>query len=257
MKKKLIVANWKMNPSSVRDAKKIFGGIKRATEKTRRVATVVCPPFVHLGALSLALGTKSKKCALGAQDVFWIDGHGSFTGEISALQLKEMGSRYVIIGHSERRRLGETNEVVNRKAHACIRAGLTPIICVGESKRDSHGNYYHFLENQIKESLAKVKTKDALDVVVAYEPIWAIGEKASGADTPDELFQMTIFIRKILRKLYPRNITMNVPILYGGSANNTNAEGFLRDGGVQGLLVGRASLDTKIFGEMLNIADKT
>ncbi len=249
---KLIIANWKMNPVSTEEAKKIFSGIKRVANKTRRVKTVVCPPFIFLSEMSR--NVTGSKCVLGAQDSFWKE-KGSFTGEVSAPQLVRLGVGYVILGHSERRALGETDETVNKKVIAAIREGLVVILCIGEHNRDTHGDYFHFLEGELKDSLAKISAKNVGHLMVAYEPLWAIGDRAQGADTPESLFEMAIFIRKILNKIFNKKIAMSTPILYGGSVDDKNAESFLHEGGVQGLLVGRASLSTKVFGNILKIAD--
>jgi len=254
--KKLIIANWKMNPRTLDDARELFSKTKRVAQTLRRVKTVVCPPFVFIG--TLVGRVSSTKCVLGAQDVFWENpsvGGGAYTGEISAHQLAALDTNYVIIGHSERRALGETDEIVNKKTRAALAQNLSIILCIGESERDEDGEYLHFVREEIRASLVKVSKKDLVKLTVAYEPIWAVGAGAKRADTPEELLEMAIFIRKTLSDLFGKKEAHAVPILYGGSVGEKNTGAFLRGGGVQGLLVGRASLNAKTFSAILKIAE--
>src|SRR3989344_640141 len=261
MHKKLIVANWKMNPNTLQEARKIFHAIKRQAERLIEVETVICPPFIFLQGLRQLSPTR--RCVLGAQDVFWENSligdrvmSGAYTGEISPRMLRISGVRYVIVGHSERRAFCETDEIVSRKMHAALAEGIRPILCVGESERDKEGEYLHFIKKEIKNSLAGIPRKYLSQIVIAYEPIWAVGPKAERADTPDELFEMVILIRKIIGELFGRKIATMTPILYGGSVNETNAGEFLKKVGVAGLLVGRASLSHRVFGGILKTANR-
>ena len=255
MKKKLIIANWKMNPSSATEAKKLFSSICRSARRRRKINVVICPPSVFLGDVR---NSATPQCTLGAQDVSVKSspsGVGAYTGEVSSAMLASAGVRYVLVGHSERRTLGETDAMVSQKIHAVIRDGLTPVLCVGEAVRDKEGEYLHFLRKEINDSLGSVKKRDISKIIMAYEPIWAVGKNAERADTPDELFEMTILIRKIIGESYGRSIAMALPILYGGSVDENNAEAFLLRGGIQGFLVGRASINSDIFGHILKKAE--
>lgn len=244
-----------MSPPSLQEAKDLFRRIQRAAASLRRVETVVCPPFLFIS--ELARLSRTVRCRIGAQDVFW-ESDGAHTGETSPRQLERLGASHVILGHSERRALGETSMAVSRKVRAAIQEGLTPIVCIGERERDEEGEYLHFVEAEIAESLAGLTQKDMPHISIAYEPLWAVGANAERADTPEELFPMTIFIRKTLAKMFGRKskeVVMRTPILYGGSVEEDNAEGFLGEGGAAGLLVGRTSLDAKRFSAILKIAD--
>lgn len=252
-KKKIVIANWKMNPETIGEAVKIFNATKMAVKDLKNTKVVICPPFVYLSDLEKLLSPKEEKqLAFGAQDMFW-EKSGSYTGEISSPMLK--GEKYVILGHSERRELGETNEIVAKKAFSAIKAGLSPILCFGEKERDSHGEYLHFLRQQIVESLNKVNKKLLPKVIIAYEPIWAIGKGAERALRATEVHEITLYIRKVLSEIYGQEIVVTIPILYGGSVNYQNAKDIILNGMVQGLLVGRESLKIEKFSELLKNVD--
>ena len=252
MAKKTIIANWKMNPGTLAEAKKIFGSVKKTAQKCSRVETVLCPPFVYLH--ELGNGLNSNKCALGAQDIFW-ERDGAFTGEISAGMLSDAFVRYVIVGHSERRVLGETDDIVNKKIHRAVKDGFNAIVCVGEKERDAHARYFSFLEHEIKKSLAKVTRTMLKNIIIAYEPLWAIGKDAKRSATPHEFFEMLIFIRKILTDMFGEKEAFAASILYGGSVDHRNAKDFLNVDGAAGFLVGRASLEPKLFEQILFCAE--
>jgi len=246
----LIVGNWKMNPNMVEKAKEIFSETKKVAKNLKTVKVIVCPPFVYLNELEK---TADRSFVLGAQDMFW-EKTGSFTGEISSAMLKE--ESYVILGHSERRELGETDEMVAKKIISAIKANLKPILCVGEKTRDDHGEYLHFLRNQIINSLAGAP-KNSLDkLVIAYEPVWAIGKSDDQAMKPGDIHETTIFIKKVLLEIFKQKKALLVPILYGGSVTHNNALEIITGGEVQGLLVGRESLNPKKFGELLKNVDQ-
>lgn len=252
--KKLIIANWKMNPSSIKDAKKLFIGIRQTASKLRNVQTVVAPPFLYLTELNkLYLGHRIK---FAGQDVFWAD-KGSFTGEISSAMLKGVGATYVIIGHSERRALGENNEDVNKKVISVIRAGLTAILCIGESNRDhKDGTHLLFLTRQLESALDNVPKNKLSKIVVAYEPIWTIGKREEEAMRPEELHETVLFIKKTIVNLFGKKSALKVPILYGGSVERGNTEALFVEGMVDGLLIGHASLKVNEFNNILCIAQK-
>ena len=251
--KRLVVANWKMNPLTATDAKKIFTSVKRHTRKFRKVDVVVCPPFLYIANL---LSSKRGGVYIGAQDVFW-ETEGSFTGEISPVQLGKERIDYCIVGHSERRALGETDEEVNKKVKALLKVGLIPIVCIGESERDADGKYLSFIKEQIKKALKDVKQKDLQNIVIAYEPIWAIGKEAKDVIDGESLHEMSIFIRKVISDLYTYRTAFKSPVLYGGSVDEYNANDLIVKGNVQGFLVGRASLEPKGFLNIIDAVNKS
>jgi len=246
----LIVGNWKMNPISGKLAKQIFSSVKKVANKMRNVDTVVCPPFVYIENLK----TSGHRFTLGSQDLF-SEPEGSFTGSISYLQLKNMGVKYAIVGHSERRQAGETDETVNQKVKASLCGMITPVICVGEKGRDESGQFLKTLKDQLLLALSGLPKTSIKDIVIAYEPVWAIGSGAVRQPLPKEIFEITIFIKKVLSDVYDTKSIPPTKILYGGSVDEKNIESILKEGGVDGVLVGRASLDPKKFGEILKKAE--
>ncbi len=251
--KKLIIGNWKMYPASVKDAKAKFVGIKKVASTLRNVQTVICPPFVYVSELKKLV--TGHRCVVGAQNV-WFENEGAYTGEVSPGMLASVGVQHIIIGHSERRALGESDGLVNKKVLAVVKAGLTAILCVGEQERDSDGEYMRFITEQIKVALHGIQKKDLKQIVIAYEPIWAIGKNATRAASPDDALEVSILVKKTLMDLYGKE-GVSVAVLYGGSVDAKNAWEFLFKSQVDGLLVGRASLDPKVFGEILKSANNT
>lgn len=246
-KKKLIVGNWKMNPTSATEARRIFNAIKARTRTLSSIITVICPPFVFAGIIK-----PSSKIEVGTQDIYFEE-RGSYTGEVSVPMITSLGLSYVIIGHSERRKMGETDEVVARKAKTALDGGLKTIVCVGENTRDPQGDYLEFLKNQIKNSLIKVQKKDVADLIIAYEPVWAIG--ATEAMTPRDIHETSIYIKKIIADMFNAEEAFKVPILYGGAVNFRNARDIITLGEVDGLLIGRESLNPPGFIEILKTID--
>ncbi len=250
MSKKIIIGNWKMNPLTTKEAVKLFSNIGKEISRVKKTEIVICPPSLFLEKLK----NISRKAVLGSQDAFWGE-PGAFTGKISAGMLYEMGARYVILGHSESRALGEKNESINKKIKASIAAGLTPILCVGETERDLEHNYFNSVKVQLEESLAGIFKHLVSKVIIAYEPVWAFSTTLNRKDaTPADSLEMVIFIRKVLSDKFGSEAS-NVKIIYGGSVNEKDAGDFLKNGGVDGLLVGRASLDAKKFTEIVKIAE--
>ncbi len=253
--KKLIVANWKMNPGSADEARGLFAGISRIAGKLQNTKVVICPPSVYLGLFS-----GNSKVKLGGQDVFWEEG-GSYTGEISASMLKSLHAEYVIIGHSERRRLGETNETVNKKIKQALKYGLKVIFCVGETERDESEHYLQFIKEEVVKGLEQISVRLFKDLIIAYEPIWAIssakkfGKGFFHADTPENVFQMSTYIKRVIVSVFGKN-TGDISVLYGGSVDAKNAVDFLVKGNTDGLLVGRTSWNAKEFGELLKNVNK-
>ncbi len=252
MAKKLIVANWKMNPETPREAKEILTPVKKIAQNLKRVTTVLCPPALFL---PLAVGAKpSEKVAVGGQDCFG-EISGAYTGKISPTQLYYAGARYLILGHSESRAAGDTDAAINHKLRLALKAGLKVILCIGEHQRDEAGQYLQFIKQQLEEDLKNVQRKFANQLIVAYEPVWAIGIAASGPDNPESFHHQSIYIRKIVASFLGKEAAMDLPILYGGSVTSKTAEAFLKAGEADGLLVGRASLDPAEFGKILKIAE--
>lgn len=251
---KLIVGNWKMYPKTLIEAKEIFAGEKKVARTMNKAKVVICPPHLFVATLAQgALGTKA--LAVGAQNVFHED-EGARTGETSPVQVASVGATYVILGHSERRALGESDQLIAQKVVAANKAKLTVILCVGEKSRDEAGSYFNEVRKQLRESLDGFPKDGSKRLVIAYEPIWAIGAKAVRPATPEDFHEMSILIKRHLVEQFGKTSGFRVPILYGGSVDEKNAEGFLKQGGADGLLVGRVSLDPVRFGAIMKLADK-
>jgi triosephosphate isomerase len=258
MAKRLIVANWKMNPATPREAKALFAAGSRVVARLsgRRVEAVICPPALYLPLLAPRVEKAGAALALGAQDAFWEE-EGAHTGLVSALMLRRAGAEYLIVGHSERRAAGDTDQIVNRKLKAALAAGLKVILCVGESERDQAGAYLGWLRQQVVTALAGVPPRFLNKIIVAYEPVWAIGEGASRADTPSGFLEQALYIRKIVSGLpgVAKEAALALPVIYGGSVTPENAASFLTAGAASGLLVGRSSLDPVAWRAILHAAE--
>ena len=250
--KKIVIGNWKMNPASWTEGRELIAGIKKGLLKKKGVKIadmVLCPPSLYLRDAAKML--EKSKISLGSQNVSLFENVGSKTGCISATMARNSGAEFVIIGHSERRQAGETDADVNAKVHLALRAKLSAVVCVGESSRENDGDYLEFIRNQIRVALEKVEKKDLSEIIIAYEPVWAIGAKE--AMTPHDLHQMSLYIRKVLIEIFGADWGPNVPVLYGGSVNPLNALGIVRDGAVDGLLIGRDSLNAENFLEIARV----
>lgn len=268
MNKKLIIANWKCNPTTEKEAITLFQGIGRI-KKIKNAEIVICPPFIYLKSFPFlprlrrtgkfsakgrfASGGQALSFKLGAQNCFYEE-KGAFTGEISAKMLKDAGVKYVIIGHSERRRFfSETEESINKKIKAVLNAGMSPILCVGETgEQKEKSQTFKILESQIIGALSAIPAQKAKNIVIAYEPVWAIG--TGRACSVDDTLTVILFIRNVISKKFGRSISKNISILYGGSANSKNAGDFFKEKKINGLLVGGASLDAKEFSLIAKIA---
>lgn len=244
--KALVVANWKMNPATFREAKILFEASKKAIEKSKNVSLVVAPPALYLR--ELARLARSRRVLFALQHVH-DQPSGAFTGEISIAQGKDTKISACIIGHAERRAMGETNDDCRRKIVAALANKITPILCVGETSRDHSGAHFQFIKEQLKIALMDVSPQKVAQVVIAYEPVWAIG--ATAAMPPRDMHEMTIFIRKSIVETHGKD-GMHMKILYGGSVDETNALGMLRDGEVAGFLVGRASVESAKFSALIH-----
>ena len=237
--KPLIVANWKMNPQTYKEAEDLIKDVLQYMKAAKGVEVVLCPPFTWLTDFS----HKNKSAAtFGAQDVFY-ERKGAFTGEISPEMLKNSNVEYVIVGHSERRNyFGETDEIVNKKVKAAVGAGLKVILCVGEHAGEDKSAV---LEKQITEGLKGITRDQAKNMVIAYEPVWAIG--TGNNCSVDVAMGSILFVRKIISQLYRRELADNMRILYGGSVKSENSGAYIKEGGANGLLVGGASLNAGEF----------
>ena len=244
---KLIIANWKMNPASEKEAEKLLIGTSRKAKTLKDVELIICPPFPYL---FLFKKNKITKISLGAQNVHK-ELEGSYTGEVSVKMLSSLGVKNVILGHGERRKLGENDEFINQKVLTLIKNKVNPIFCIGESSRDGDGNFLSFLEDQIKKGLNGVAKTQLKNVVIAYEPLWAIGKNAQREATREEFVEVKIFIKKVISDLYDLKSAHEIKIIYGGSISSNNAKSFL-DAGADGLLVGRDSINIKKFEALLD-----
>lgn len=244
--KKLIIANWKMNPQSQKEAKKLFLAVKNGAKNLNNVEAVVCPPFVYISFF--------KGLNLGAQNAFYED-KGAFTGEVSPSMLKNLGVKYVILGHSERRKVfGEIDEKINKKIKKALSLNLKIIFCIGENKEEwEKGKKSEVLTMQIKKGLSGVTSKEIKNIVIAYEPVWAIG--TGNNCSVDETMSSVLQIRKAIFNLYNRQIADNIKILYGGSVKGDNSGQYIKNARVDGLLVGGASLDAKEFVKIAKSAN--
>jgi triosephosphate isomerase len=245
---KFVVANWKMNPQSQKEAEVLFKGVSNLVKNVKNVQTIICPPFPYF---SISKKFKNKKIILGAQNVANFP-EGSHTGEVSPKMLKDLGVKYSIVGHSERRLAGETNKNINQKILNLLKLKISPILCVGENKRDLDGFYLSYVSGQIKESLIGVPRTQMKNILITYEPVWAISDSKTREATKEEFMEMKIFIKKVISDIYDAQIAHRALILYGGSVSSLNAKTFAIEGGADGLLVGRDSLNLKKFGAILS-----
>jgi triosephosphate isomerase len=245
MRKTIIAGNWKMY-KTIKEAIELANGLKREFFKLdfSAVDVVLCPVFTALSEVAEVLSETD--IGLGAQDVYWQD-EGAFTGEVSPVMLKDAGCQYVIIGHSERRQFfGESNETVNKKIKAALRCGLTPIVCVGENLQERETNKtFKVIEDHINNGLTDISASDILKLVIAYEPVWAIGTGKTA--TPDQAQEVHKFIRDLLKNNYGQEAADNVRIQYGGSVKPENITELMNKPDVDGALVGGASLKVESF----------
>ena len=237
------------------EAIELANGLKREFFKLdfAAVDVVLCPAFTVLSEVAEVLTETG--IGLGAQDVYWQD-EGAFTGEVSALMLKDAGCQYVIIGHSERRQFfGETNETVNKKIKAALKFGLTPIVCVGENLQQREANNtFKVIEDHINNGLVDIGADDILKLVIAYEPVWAIGTGKTA--TPEQAQEVHKFIRDLLKKKYGQNIADSIRIQYGGSVKPENITELMNKPDVDGALVGGASLKIDSFSAIVTKASE-
>jgi triosephosphate isomerase len=249
----VIAGNWKMHKTPTQAAR-LAEVVVREVSSTDGVEVVVCPPFAALGAVARVIA--GSRIGLGAQNLHW-EKEGAYTGEISAEMLGDVGCRYVIVGHSERRQyFGETDESVNRKCAAALASGLTPIVCVGETllERDA-GRAYDVVAAQTQGALVGFAAAQVRGLIFAYEPVWAIGTGRSA--TPSQAGEMHAELRAILGRLYGDGVARDARILYGGSVNADNAGELLSQPEIDGALVGGASLQAGSFASIAKAARKS
>ena len=251
MNKPLVIANWKSNPATLKGATLLAEKIERGVSGTRKAEIVIAPPHPFIPAVSGTL----KKIKLGAQNCFFAK--GPYTGEISAEQLGNLGVEYVIIGHSERKiYLGETDELINKKVRAVLENKMSPVLCVGEKERVGD-EIPKVISEQLKNALRGVKAGSAKNIIVAYEPIWAISTMPGARpDTPDNAFRVMLYLRRVLTELFGNRAANAVRIIYGGSVRASNIALFLQEGGMAGALVGGASLDAEEFLKIISLSQK-
>jgi triosephosphate isomerase len=249
---KLIVANWKMNKGLV-EAQKSAEAIKSfiLSNKNLHSEVVICPPFTSLETVRKVINGTGIK--LGAQNVFF-ETNGAYTGEISCSMLKSCGCEYVIVGHSERRqKFHETNEIINKKVLKALDEGLKPILCVGETLQEHQDHITDaVIVEQVNQCLSQVPIEQVLNVVIAYEPVWAIGTGKNA--TPHQAESAHNTIRKKLKKLYDDKTSKKMRIIYGGSITPKNAKELFASDTINGGLVGGASLDESSFIEIIKVA---
>ena len=247
MRKPIIAGNWKMHKTVVESVATVIE-LKAHVSGISDREIVVCPVFTALKFVCDALANSNIK--VGAQNLFWEE-KGAFTGEISAPQIKETGCSHVIIGHSERRQyFHETNETVGKKILAALKAGLTPIVCIGETLAEREaGNAFTVNEKQIKESLASISEEQMKKLVVAYEPVWAIG--TGKVASPEQAEEVHLCIRKAISSMFGKDIADTIRILYGGSVKPDNIAILMAKENIDGALVGGASLEAESFAKIV------
>jgi triosephosphate isomerase len=253
MRKTIIAGNWKMY-KTISEAIELANGLKRELFSLEdAVDIVICPPYTALGEVAEVIADSNIR--LGAQDAFWQE-EGAFTGEVSAKMLKDAGAKFVIIGHSERRQyFAETNESVNQKVRAVLKAGLTPIMCVGETLAEREKRQtFKVLDDHLQNGLKGIEVAEALKIVIAYEPVWAIGTGKTA--TPEQAEEAQKYIRNLLAKMYGQEAAQNIRIQYGGSVKPENITELMQQPDIDGALVGGASLTAEAFSAIVKKASE-
>ena len=251
-RKTVIAGNWKMNMTAT-ETKKFAEELKRVMPRAKWCDTVICVPACNIPTAAKVF--KELRISVGAENLYYEE-KGAYTGEISAAMLRDLGVKYVIIGHSERRQyFGETDTAVNRKVHAALDAGLSPIICVGESESQREmGVTQDWIALQVKTALYGVPAERLRRCVIAYEPIWAIGTGKTA--TAQQAGEVCTHIRATIRGLYGARVARSVTIQYGGSMNPKNAAELLAQPDVDGGLIGGAALKPEQFVEIIHAANQ-
>lgn len=250
VRKPILAGNWKLN-KTIREAIELVTLLNRQIRDFQHVDVVVCPPFTALAEVSEVL--MQSEIRLGAQNVYWED-KGAFTGEVSAPMLKDAGCAYVIVGHSERRQFfHETHETVNKRTRAALRHGLTPIVCAGETLAEREASRtFQVVKEQIEGGLRGFTQEEARKLVLAYEPVWAIG--TGKVATPEQAQEVHAYLRKELQALFGAETAESLRIQYGGSVKADNIAELMRQPDIDGALVGGASLDAQSFADIVRNA---
>lgn len=243
--KSLVVANWKMHPKTSAEAKKLFGAAHTCALPYKQISLVVAPPALFLHELAKGYRGKIALAAQGAR----AEDEGAFTGSHSLAQMREARCTYALAGHAERRAGGESDVEIAAQVGRALALDMTPILCVGEKARSADGSHFAHVREQLRAGLQALKAPSLKKIIIAYEPVWAIGAPAPMA--PRDMHEMSIFIRKSLVSLYGP-AAMEVRILYGGAVDETTVGPMMRDGDVHGLLVGRASVDAIRFAKLIH-----
>ena len=249
MRKPIMAGNWKMN-NSINEAVELASAISQGVAAIESVERILCPTFVCLPAVSAAVTGTS--IAVGAQNLHWAES-GAYTGEISSPMLQGLVT-HAIIGHSERRQyFAETDETVNKKVHSALAHGLTPIVCVGESlAQNEAGETHAFVSNQVRAALSELSADQVRSLILAYEPIWAIGTgKAATAEQAQETCESTV--RATVAELYGEGVAEEVRVLYGGSTNDKNIAEIMQKADIDGALIGGAALKADSYCAMVKI----
>jgi triosephosphate isomerase len=246
-----VAGNWKMN-KTVGEAVELVKQLKASLSGVDGVEVAVAPPFTALDAVRKE--SEGSPIRLAAQTLFWEE-KGAFTGEISPLMLKDLGCQYVIIGHSERRQFfGETDETVNKRMKTALNHGLLPIFCIGETLQEREsGKTFSVIERQLEGGLKGFGGKEIQKVVVAYEPVWAIGTGKTA--TPQQAEEVHRYIREKIERLYTREIAGEIRIQYGGSVTPENVKGLMNQDNIDGALVGGASLKSETFSKIVRFKE--
>ncbi|HOG23967.1 MAG: Bifunctional PGK [Candidatus Omnitrophica bacterium ADurb.Bin292] len=249
-KKPLIAGNWKMYKTAS-EAVTLVQTLKAAVHPVMNVEIVICPPFIALSEVSKVL--TDTPIELGAQNMYSAP-EGAFTGEISPMMLKDVRCRFVILGHSERRQyFKEDNILIHEKVKTALKYSLVPIVCVGETLEEREGKaHFDVVKTQFDECLGSLEKDDIAKVVIAYEPVWAIGTGKTA--TPDQAEQMHSYIRRLLNERFGKELGVKVPILYGGSVKPDNARSLMEKPNIDGALVGGASLKAETFAQIVREA---
>ncbi|MDD5258802.1 MAG: triose-phosphate isomerase [bacterium] len=247
MRKPILAGNWKMYKNT-QEAKALVEGLASRVGKLSDREVVVCPPFTSLAIAAESM--KGSNLKLGAQNMYWED-KGAFTGEIAPGMLRDTGCTYVIIGHSERRQyFGETDATVNKKMKKAFLSGLLPIVCIGETLAERESSEtFTVLERQIREGASGLSAEEARKLVVAYEPVWAIGTGKTA--TPQQAEEAHKFIRQKLAEIYAPAVAEEIRILYGGSVKPENSKELMGQADIDGALVGGASLEPESFSKIV------
>lgn len=251
MRTKVVAGNWKMN-NDINSSVTLINEIKKElTSKNLNVQVIICPPFISLETANVLI--KDTTIKLGAQNMYY-EPSGAFTGEISPVMLKSVGCEYVILGHSERRTIFlESNQLINKKIQAAVKHSLKPIFCIGETLEEREkGITFNVVETQIREGLDGLSEVDLASLIIAYEPVWAIGTGKNA--TPEQAEEVHKFIRELIAKIYSKEFADKLIIQYGGSVKPENSKDLMLQPDIDGALVGGACLKADSFIKIIESA---